>query len=76
MFQVIVQEPYSLTLDANGNVDFTAQLPKNSYKRFTKLAIYLNPGGKAIHNPVGVKAKLGAVLKVAKPKMVLVVKLR
>ena len=76
MFEGIGQEPHTLPVDANGNVDFTAKISKDSYKRYTKLAIYLNPGGKPIHNPVGVKAKLGAVLKREKPKMVLVAKLR
>lgn len=76
MFQGIGEEPFTLPLDANGNASFTAQIPKDSYKRYTKLAIYLNPGGKPIHNPVGVKAKLGAVMKQDKPKMVLVAKLR
>ncbi len=76
MFQGIGEDPHTLTVDANGNVDVTAQIPKDSYKRYTKLAIYLNPGGKPIHNPVGVKAKLGAVMKTAKPKMILVAKLR
>ena len=76
MFEGIGKEPYTLSVDANGNVDFTGKISKDSYKRYTKLAIYLNPGGKPIHNPVGVKAKLGAVLKQDKPKMVLVAKLR
>ena len=76
MFQGIGKEPFTLPLDANGNVDFTAQIPKDSYKRYTKLAVYLNPDGKAILNPVGVKSKLGAVIKGKKPKMVLVANLR
>jgi len=76
MFEGVGQEPYTLPVDANGNADFTAKISKDSYKRYIKLAIFLNPGGKPIHNPVGVKAKLGAVLKTEKPKMVLVAKLR
>ena len=76
MFEGVGQEPYTLPVDANGNADLKAKISKDSYKRYTKLAIYLNPGGKPINNPVGVKAKLGAVLKAEKPKMVLVAKLR
>lgn len=76
MFQGIGEDPFTLAVNPNGEVDLTAQIPKDSYKRYTKLAIYLNPGGKPIKNPVGVKAKLGAVLKTEKPKMVLVATLR
>lgn len=76
MFLGIGQEPFTLPLDANGSVNFTAHIEKDSYKRYTTLAIYLNPGGKPIHNPVGVKATLNAVMKQEKPVMVLSAKLR
>ena len=76
MFEGIGEAPHTLPVDANGNVDFTAKIEKDSFRRYTKLAIFLNPGGKAIHNPLGVKAKLGAIIKQEKPKMVLVAKLR
>ncbi len=76
MFQGVGQEPYVLTVDANGTVKFDGKIEKNIYKRYTKLAIYFNHDKKPIANPVGVKAKLGAILKAKKPKMVLVAKLR
>ena len=76
MFQGIGEAPFALPVDAAGNVDFTAQIEKDSYKRFTKLGVYLNPGKEPVGNPLGVKAKLGAILKKKKPKMVLIAKLR
>lgn len=76
MFQGVGEEPYVLTVDANGTVKFDGKIEKNIYKRYINLAIYFNPDKKAIANPVGVKAKLGAILKAKKPKMVLVAKLR
>ncbi len=76
MFQGIGQEPYVLPMDANGTVKFDGKIKKNIYKRYINLAIYFNPDKKPIANPVGVKAKLGAILKAKKPKMVLVAKLR
>ena len=76
MFQGVGEEPYVLTVDANGTVKFDGKIEKNIYKRYINLAIYFNPDKKPIANPVGVKAKLGAILKAKKPKMVLVAKLR
>jgi hypothetical protein len=76
MFQGIGQEPFTLPVDANGNVSFTAPIKKDSYKRYIRLGVYMNPGNTPVGNPLGVKAKLGAFMKGKKPKMVLVAKLR
>jgi hypothetical protein len=40
------------------------------------VGIYLNPGGKPIRNPVGVKTSLGPLIKEEKPKLILEGKLR
>ncbi|OGP57366.1 MAG: hypothetical protein A2V65_08785 [Deltaproteobacteria bacterium RBG_13_49_15] len=76
MFEGVGQEPYVLQVDPNGAVNFQGKFKKDSYKTFTKLAVFLNPGGKPIHNPLGVKATLDALIKTEKPKMVLEGKLR
>lgn len=76
MFQGVGEEPFVLPVDANGNVSFTAPIKKDSYKRFVRLGVYLNPGKTPAGNPLGVKAKLGAIMKTKKPKMVLAAKLR
>jgi hypothetical protein len=76
MFQGIGQDPFVLPIDAAGNAEFTAKIPKDSYKRYKTLAIYLNPSGKPVANPVGVKAKLGAFMKGDKAQMIIVAKLR
>ena len=60
----------------NGNISFTAPIKKDSYKRFVRLGVYLNPGKTPAGNPLGVKAKLGAIMKAKKPKLVLAAKLR
>ena len=76
MFQGVGKEPFVLPVDANGNVSFTAPIKKDSYKRFVRLGVFMNPGNTPVGNPLGVKAKLGAIMKTKKPKMVLVAKLR
>jgi len=76
MFEGIGEAPFTLPVDADGNVTFTAKINKDGYKRFTKLGVFLNPGKKPIGNPLGVKAKLGAIIKQHKAKMVLIAKLR
>jgi uncharacterized alpha/beta hydrolase family protein len=76
MFQGVGQEPYVIPVDANGVVSFNGKIDKNSFLRFRKVAIYLNPGGEPVKNPLGVKAKLGALMKKKKAKMVLEGKLR
>ncbi|MBW2202230.1 MAG: hypothetical protein JRF71_15620 [Deltaproteobacteria bacterium] len=76
MFEGVGSAPHVLAVDASGNVSYQGKNKKDSYKRFTKLGIYLNFGDTPAQNPVGVKAKLGALMKGKKPKMVLVGKLR
>lgn len=76
MFQGVGEEPFVLPVDANGNVSFTAPIKKDSYKRFVRLGVYRNPGNTPVGNPLGVKAKLGALMTAKKPKMVLAAKLR
>ena len=51
-------------------------MKKDIYKRFVQVGIYLNPSGKPIGNPVGVKAKLGALIKKETPKPILMGNLR
>ncbi|HSH68789.1 MAG TPA: hypothetical protein VK997_02645 [Deferrisomatales bacterium] len=76
MFEGLGAAPHVLPVDSNGAVSFTGKMKKDSYKRFVQLAVYANPGGKAIENPVGVKAALGELIKEKKPTLVLVGKLR
>ena len=76
MFEGIGQEPYTLPVDDHGTVSFKGKIKKDIYKSYTKLGIFVNPGKKPIKNPLGVKAKLGALIKSKKPKIVLVGKLR
>jgi uncharacterized alpha/beta hydrolase family protein len=76
MFEGIGQEPFTLPVDANGNVNVTAPIKKDAYKRYIRLGVYMNPGNTPVGNPLGVKAKLGALMKAKKPKMVLAAKLR
>jgi hypothetical protein len=76
MFQGVGEEPFVLPVDANGNVSITAPIKKDSYKRFIRLGVYMNPGNTPVGNPLGVKAKLGALMTAKKPKMVLAAKLR
>lgn len=76
MFEGIGEEPYVLSVDQSGVVKTDLKIGKNMYKKFTKLGIFLNPDKKPVHNPLGVKAKLGALIAKKKPKMVLQGKLR
>jgi len=76
MFEGIGDEPYVLQVNADGSVNFQGQFKKDIYKRYTEIAVFLNPGGKPIRNPLGVKATLGPLLKSEKPKMILEGKLR
>jgi hypothetical protein len=76
MFQGIGQEPYVLSVDQSGAVKADLKMEKNIFLKYTRLAIYLNPDKQPVHNPLGVKAKLGAFMKAKKPKMVLEGKLR
>jgi hypothetical protein len=65
-----------LQVNEKGEVNFQGTMKKDIYKKFVQVAIYLNPKGKPIKNPLGVKAALGALLKPEKPKLVLEGKLR
>jgi len=76
MFDGLGEEPYVLSVDQSGAVKADLKIKKDIYKKYTKLGVFLNPGKKPVGNPLGVKAKLGAIMKQAKPKMVLVGKLR
>ena len=76
MFQGIGPAPHVLPVNANGEASLEAKMSKNIYKKYVRIAVYLNPGDKPIENPVGVKATLGALIKEKKPTMVLEGKLR
>ncbi|MDY0042963.1 MAG: hypothetical protein RBS57_21840, partial [Desulforhabdus sp.] len=76
MFQGIGKPPYVLAVDESGTANLQAAMEKNVYKKFVRIGIYSNPGGKPIENPVGVKAALGALIKPTLPTMVLEGKLR
>jgi len=76
MFEGLGPAPHVLAVNANGEASLEAKMGKNIYKKYVRIAIYLNPGDKPIENPVGVKATLGALIKEKKPTMVLEGKLR
>jgi hypothetical protein len=76
MFEGIGPAPHVLNVNEKGEADFKGTMKKNIYKRFVAVGIYLNPGGKPIANPVGVKAALGSLIEEKKPKLVLEGKLR
>jgi hypothetical protein len=76
MFEGIGPAPHVLTVNEKGEADFKGTMKKNIYKRFVAAGIYLNPGGKPMANPVGVKAALGSLVDKGKPKLILQGKLR
>lgn len=76
MFEGIGPAPHVLKVNEKGEVDFKETMKKDIYKRFVAIGIYLNPGGKPIANPVGVKAALGSLVEKDKPKPILQGKLR
>jgi hypothetical protein len=76
MFEGIGPAPHVLKVSEKGEVDFKGTMTKDIYKRFVEVGIYLNPGGKPIGNPVGVKAALGSLVEHEKPKPILQGKLR
>jgi len=76
MFEGIGPDPHVLKVNEKGEVNFQGTMTKDIYKKFVQVAIYLNPGGKPIKNPLGVKAALGALIKPEKPTLVLEGKLR
>jgi hypothetical protein len=76
MFEGIGPVPHVLQVNEKGEVNFQGTMKKDVYKKFVQVAIYLNPGGKPIKNPLGVKGALGPLLEHEKPKLVLDGKLR
>lgn len=76
MFEGIGPSPHVLKVSETGEVDFKTTMKKDIYMRFVEVGIYLNPGGKPIGNPVGVKAALGSLVATEKPSQILTGKLR
>jgi hypothetical protein len=76
MFEGIGPAPHVIKVNEKGEADFKGSMKKNIYKRFVTAGIYLNPGGKPIGNPLGVKATLGSLVAMDKPKLILHGKLR
>lgn len=76
MFSGIGEPPYVIQVNPNGDADVRAVMEKNIYLKFVRVGVFLNPGDKPIKNPLGVKAKLGALMKTEKPKLILEGKLR
>ena len=76
MFEGIGPAPHVLKVNEKGEADFKGTMKKDNYKRFVAVGIYLNPGGKPIANPVGVKAALGSLVATETPKLILQGKLR
>ena len=76
MFEGIGSSPFVLSVNEKGESMLEAKMPKDIYRRFVRIAVFENPGDQPIHNPLGVKAKLGALVKEKKPTMILEGKLR
>jgi len=76
MFEGIGPAPHVLKVNEKGEADFKGTMKKDIYKRFVAAGIFLNPGGKPIGNPLGVKAALGSLVAKDKPKLILQGKLR
>ena len=76
MFEGIGPAPHTLKVNEKGEAEFKGTMKKDIYKRFVAVGIYLNPAGKPIGNPVGVKAALGDLVATEKPKLILEGKLR
>ena len=76
MFEGIGPAPHVLKVNEKGEADFKGTMKKDIYKRFVEVGIFLNPGGKPIANPVGVKAALGSLVAKETPKLILQGKLR
>ena len=74
IFEGIGRPPYVLPVDITGRANFEGKIDKDVYKRFTELAIYLNPDKKPVGSPFRVKTESDALM-IKKPKMVLVGKL-
>ena len=76
MFAGIGPAPHVLKVNDKGEANLQAKITKDIYRRYVRIAIYLNPGDQPIHNPVGVKATLGKLIETKLPKMILEGKLR
>ncbi|MHB8769956.1 MAG: hypothetical protein ACYC7J_03080 [Syntrophales bacterium] len=76
MFEGIGPAPHVLKVNEKGEADFKGTMKKDIYKRFVGMGIFLNPGGKPIANPLGVKAALGSLVSKEKPILILEGKLR
>lgn len=76
MFEGIGEKPYVLNVSPSGEVNLQATMPKDIYRQFIRVGIFLNPGDKAIQNPLGVKAALGELIKTETPTLILEGKLR
>jgi hypothetical protein len=76
MFEGIGEAPHTLKVNEKGEAAFKGTMKKDIYKRFVAVGIYLNPAGKPIGNPVGVKSQLGSLITEEKPKLILEGKLR
>jgi hypothetical protein len=76
MFEGIGSPPHVLKVNEKGEANLQAKMPKDIYRRFVRIAVYLNPGDTPIQNPLGVKATLGELIKTKLPTMILEGKLR
>ena len=76
MFEGIGSFPFVLQVNEQGEASLEAKMGKDIYRRFIRIALYLNPGDQPIHNPLGVKATLGELVKTKLPTMILEGKLR
>jgi hypothetical protein len=76
MFEGIDKKPHVLNVSPNGEVNLQATMEKDIFKKFIRVGIFLNSGGKAIQNPLGVKSTLDALIKTEKPTLILEGKLR
>ncbi len=76
MFAGIDNKPHVLKVSPNGDVNLQAKMEKDIYRQYIRVGIFLNPGDKAIQNPLGVKSTLNALIKTETPKLILEGKLR
>ena len=76
MFAGIDNKPHVLNVSPNGEVNLQAKMEKDIYRQYIRVGIFLNPGDKAIQNPLGVKSTLDALIKTETPKLILEGKLR
>jgi len=76
MFAGIDKKPHVLNVSPNGDVNLQATMEKDIYRQYVRVGIFLNPGDKAIQNPLGVKSTLDALIKTETPTLILEGKLR